>query len=333
MLPARQQEFCTSRFYLRNSDDFEEVVLVLTEFDMERSGSFYQDGKCLWAFSLQQSRWYTLAPIPLKENPGADFAVVSFRNDLFLAGGMNGLKHMLRYDSERNEWIVCENQMKRGRVSHMMAAVRESIYILGGMNPKSKAENNVMSSVEEYSISGRRWRTMGELITPVHSAATTIQGEKIYILGGIQQDGTLCDAVQVFDTRHRECKIVGQLPRNLYQPLKVSHINRKVLIISENGDVFRFKDKPKIEFENLNYKLGWTSLPCLGFTHYRGQLIILSATHDRPDCFSKMNKLDLSCKPARMDQVVPKVNTKPKPIHACMRGIVNKQFLYHTYFQ
>ncbi|KAK3087679.1 hypothetical protein FSP39_009092 [Pinctada imbricata] len=328
----RQQEFCTSRFHLRNSDDFEEVVLVVTEFDMERSGSFYQDGKCLWAFSMQQSRWYTLAPIPLKENPGNDFAVVSFRNDLYLSGGENGLKHMLKYDSERNEWAKCDNQMKKGRISHMMAAVRECIYVFGGMNPKTRRESNVISSVEEYSIPGRRWRVMGELTTPVHSASTAIQGEKIYIMGGILQDGTLCDAVQMFDTRHRECKIVGQLPSGLSQPLQVTHLNRKVVIVTANGDVYQFKDKPKIEFTQIN-KLSVSMLPILGFTQYRGQLILLSSTKDKPDCFAKMSKVNTSQTPPRIDQLVPRVNTKPKPIHACLHGIVNKQFLYHTYFQ
>lgn len=47
--------------------------MVITEYDMERFGLFYQDGKCLWVFSFNQNRWYILVLILLDKNFGMDF--------------------------------------------------------------------------------------------------------------------------------------------------------------------------------------------------------------------------------------------------------------------
>lgn len=332
MLPARQQEFGTSRFHLRNSDDFEEVVLVLTEFDMERSGSFYQDGKCLWAYSLQQHRWYTLQPIPHQHNPGVNFSIVTFRNDIYLSGGDATSKTLLKYDSDRNEWAPCEATMKRGRYFHMMAAIRESIYVIGGYNLKVSSNKQVQGSIEEYSITGRRWRTMGELAIPVYNASTVVVGEKIYILGGKQEDGKYCDAVQMFDTRHRETKIVGKIPDTMEQPLLTVTFDKNIYIFTAKGEILELKLKPTIKFKAFK-RLPQTCLPLLGCTHYRGKVILLSSSTDKPEQFAKIFKLDLKQSPVRADVLTPKNSVRPKPIHACCRGIVNKQYMYHTYFQ
>ncbi|XP_021358069.1 kelch-like protein 24 [Mizuhopecten yessoensis] len=331
ILPARRHEFASGRFHLRNSDDFEEVILALTEYDMERSGSFYQDGKCLWAYSHHQGRWYTLAPIPLQQNPGTDFSVVSFRNDLYLTGGTSTLKNLLKYDSDRNEWAQCDANMKRGRYNHMMAAVRESVYVLGGYNAKMAEGNNVQGSIEEYNVNSRRWRTMGELITSVQCAATVAIGEKIYILGGKQEDGSHYDGIQIFDTRQRETKVQAGILKGLAQPLRVIPVDGKVIIITATGEVYDYRySKVKL---SLVKRLHHDCLPILGVAHYRGYIMLLSASKDKPLVFSKLFRLELRCSPTRLDVVSPKNNTKPKPIHACLRGIVNKQFLYHTYFQ
>lgn len=329
MLPARQNEFCSNRFYLRNSDDLEEVTMVITEYDMEKSGTFYQDAKCLWAYSFNQNKWFTLKPIPQDKNPGLDFQVVTFRRDLYLAGGTENSKNLLHYDSERNEWNLCEVQMKRGRICHVMAAVRESIYIIGGKNPKAKEGKNVLGSVEEYSILGRKWRIMGELVTAVHSAASMVIGDKIYIIGGVDQNGQYVRDIQVFEIRTRECQVVGQL--DLEQPVIVSSFGRLNFIIDAKGDISKF-DIAKQKFSPL-MKLSPSYLPILGFTHYRGRILLLSASPKKKDVFSQMIQIDLRKSLPRAEIVSPQNNTKPKPIHACTRNIINKQFLSHTLFQ
>lgn len=332
MLPARQQEFGTLRFHLRNSDEFEEVVLALTEYDMERSVPFYKEGKCLWAYSFQHQRWYTLQPIPLDHNPGNSFSIVTNGNDIYLSGGDATSKNMLKYDSLSNEWTPCDTTMKRGRYFHMMAAIRDSIYVIGGYNLRISSNKHVQGSIEEYSITLRRWKTVGELAIPVYNAAIVAAGEKIYILGGKQEDDKYCNAVQMFDTRHQEAKDVGKMPDALEQPLQTVTFDKNIYIFTTKGDIYELKLKPTIKFKAFK-KLPQSCLPILGCTHYRGKLIILSSNTDKPEQFAKLFKLDLKQSPIKADLLTPKCNAGPKPIHACCRAIVNKQYMYHTYFQ
>lgn len=342
MLPARQQEYCSSRFQLRNSDDLEEVILIITEFDMEKTAQMYQDGKCLWAFSFQQERWYTIAPMPMDFNPGLEFRMVSFRNDLYLGGGTNHSKNLLHYDNERNEWTLCEAYMKRGRCGHVMAAVRESIFMIAGRNPKSRPENSshVLSTVEAYNIRSRKWESIGEVPTAVHSASSLVMGEKIFIFGGIQQDGTWTSDIQVFDTRKRESSIISQIPSNIPQPLKLVKLGSDYIILSDcqlYGVNIRKINEEKIEVEikSLNQTLSKTLRPVLEVANYRGKLAVLTSSTKKPDVYSKMTLVDISQSPMTETAVGIsfKNTTIPKPVLSCHKGIIDKQYMYHTYYQ
>jgi hypothetical protein len=39
----------------------------------------------------------------------------------------------------------------------------------------------IVATIEELPVNGKRWRTIGELKTPVHSACTTVIGENVFI--------------------------------------------------------------------------------------------------------------------------------------------------------
>lgn len=338
ILQARQHEFCTPRFHLRDSDDYEEVILVLTEFDMQRSGSFYQDGKCLWAFSLQQSRWFTLSPLPHQHNPGLDVAMVSYRTDVFLTGGNDPKtsKNVLKYDSEKNEFShIAEAALKKGRFNHMMVAVRESLYVMGGLASIEKTKKDgsipIVATIEELPVHGKRWRTLGELKTPVHSACTTVIGEKVFIFGGILEDGKFNNWVQVFNVRNRETENACRIDQSMCQPFNVLNFVGKTLLFSSKGELFDF-DADTLKF-TLMKKLSPGYLPIIATSHYKGCIILLCGTPEYPKMFSKMYKMDVSVNPFRIELITPKSTIKPKPIHACQRGRVNKQFMYHTYFQ
>lgn len=336
MLPARQHEYSSVRFHLRDSDDYEEVILVLTEFDMERSGSFYQDGKCLWAFSLQQSRWFTLSPLPHKENPGLNVSMVSYRADVFITGGNDSKtsKNLLKYDSEKNEFsLVQEATLKKGRFKHMMIAVRESLYVIGGLIDKPKKDGSfpLIGTIEEIPVHGKRWKVVGELKTPVHSASITAFGEKIFVFGGIAEDGNHFNKVQVFNVRLRETEYACDIDKTISQPLKVLHFGGRIVVFTTKGEMFDF-DPNKLKFELIK-KISSQYLPIMAISHYKGCVIILCGRQDNPECYKQMFKIDLSVNPMRIEVITTKSTSKPKPIHACQRGRVNKQFMYHTYFQ
>ncbi|CAC5375909.1 KLHL24_35 [Mytilus coruscus] len=336
LLPARQHEYSTGRFHLRDSDDYEEVILVLTEFDMERSGSFYQDGKCLWAFSLQQSRWFTLSPVPHPLNPGLHVGMVSYRTDVFITGGneTKTSKNIIRYDSEKNEFTaITEAVLKKGRFSHMMVAVRESLFVMGGKLEKARKDgtHQVVATIEELPVHGKRWRVIGELKTAVHSANTAIVGEKVFVFGGVLEDGSFHNRVQVFNVRQRETENACDIDKNMTQPFKVIHFGGRIVIFTAKGDMYDF-DSDELKFK-LMKQIKSTYLPIAAVSHYKGCIILLTGRQDNPMCYNKMYRMDVSVNPYRMDLITPKSSIKPKPIHSCQRGRVNKQFMYHTYFQ
>lgn len=336
MLPARQHEFSSVRFHLRDSDDYEEVILVLTEFDMERSGSFYQDGKCLWAFSLQQSRWFTLSPLPHKENPGLFMNMVSYRTDIFITGGNESKtsKNLLKYDSEKNEFnLVQDATLKKGRFKHMMIAVGESLYVIGGLIDRQRKDGSypLIGTIEEIQVHGKRWRVVGELKTPVHSASIAASGEKVFVFGGILDDGTFLNKVQVFNVRLRETEYACDISKNISQPFKVLHFGGRIVAFTSKGEMYDF-DSDKLRFELIK-KIPAQYLPIMAVSHYKGCIILLSGRTDMPQCYKQMFKIDLSVNPMRIEIITAKSTSKPKPIHACQRGRVNKQFMYHTYFQ
>jgi hypothetical protein len=73
---------------------------------------YFEGGWCLWAFSYNQSKWFTLAPIKQEDSPGADFALCSHGYDIFLSGGNTNPKNLLKFESERNEWIISPGKIK-----------------------------------------------------------------------------------------------------------------------------------------------------------------------------------------------------------------------------
>lgn len=275
-------------------------------------------------------------------NPGLEFRMVSFRNDLYLGGGTNHSKNLLHYDNERNEWTLCDASMKRGRCGHVMAAVRESIFMIAGRNPKSRPESSshVLSTVEAYNIRSRKWESIGEVPTAVHSASSLVMGEKIFIFGGIQQDGTWTSDIQVFDTRKRESSIISQIPSDIPQPLKLVKLGSDYIIVSD-CQLYRVnirkinEEKIEVEIKSLNQTLSKTLRPVLEVANYRGKLAVLTSTTKKPDVYSKMTLVDISQSPMTETAVGIsfKNTTIPKPVLSCHKGIIDKQYMYHTYYQ
>lgn len=120
-------------------------------------------------------------------NFGLEFCMVFFRNDFYFGGGINYFKNLFYYDNERNEWIFCEVNMKRGRCGYVMVVVREFIFMIVGRNFKLRLENSfyVLSIVEVYNIRSRKWESIGEVFIVVYFVFFFVMGEKIFIFGGI----------------------------------------------------------------------------------------------------------------------------------------------------
>ena len=327
--PARHTDFSSPRMGFRYEDDLEEVLLVITEYDEEK-GSFYQGGWCLWAFSFQQTKWFTLAPVPLTDSPGSHFAICSYGYDLYLSGGTNNPKSLLKFESYRNEWITHTGTLKKARCFHSMVAVGNSLYCLGGKNTKLPKANQVMGHIEEFYIPGTRWRTIGELPTPVHSTASAVKGEEIFIFGGILADDSPTNIVQHFHTRLKSSSVISHLPY-ISSKLLATTIGKTVFITTldteGNGALKLTTD---IGFEDPGFELP-TDKHLLGVAHYSEHLIFLEESSTCKGHLGRMIKFNPTT--AKSEVYSLKGNASPKPVNACHRLFVDKRFLYHTYFQ
>lgn len=329
LLPARRTDFSSPRMPFRQEDDLEEVLLVITEYNEEK-GSFYQGGWCLWAFSFDQKRWFTLAPVPLTDSPGNHFAICSYAYDLYLSGGTSNPKSLLKFESERNEWVTHTGTLKKGRCHHSMVAVGHSLYCLAGKNTKLQKPNQCMGHVEEFYIPGNRWRTVGELPTPVHSCVSAVIGEDIFVFGGITNEDAPTNVVQHFQTRLKNSCIISHLPYTsprLFTTTMGSTIYITTVDSQGNGILRMTSD---LGFEDPGFELPSVKR-LLGITHHNEKFVCLDESVERPNHLGRVIKLNLATN--KLEEYCWKGDPGPKPIHACQRSFVDKRFLYHTYFQ
>ncbi|XP_052789258.1 kelch-like protein 24 isoform X2 [Mya arenaria] len=327
MLPARMLDYSSPRMKYRADDELEEVLLVITENSDDR-GSFYQGGWCLWAFSYHQRRWFTLAPIPLADSPGMNFAICSYGYDIFLSGGTSNPKSLLKFESQRNEWVTSTGQLKKVRVQHTMNAVSSSLYCIGGRHPKFQQVNG---SIEEYNILGQRWRTVGELNHPVYSTTSTVCGEQILLFGGIGKDNKPMNYVQCFHTRTKDSSVISTLPY-LCKRIITTTMGDEVFItsIDEDDSSLVLKLTSEFGFTDAGIELPVDS-KILAITHSEGQLVVVTENEKCKGYLGDIVRVNV--KNSKSVPLEMQGTNCPRPVHACHRLYVDNRFLYHTYFQ
>jgi DNA-binding CsgD family transcriptional regulator len=97
--------------------------------------------------------------------------------------------------------------MTEPRSSMAIATFEGKIIAIGG-----RSSLGVLSSVEMYDPISNTWSTLKEKPTAVYDASAAVIGEKIYIPGGVKEDGSLTNIVEVFNPRKNEWENVADLP-------------------------------------------------------------------------------------------------------------------------
>lgn len=232
LLPARRQEFMSPRLLYRNSGDFEEVVVCIGGSD-ERERTTRAVTCC-----RSNLTWNYLEPLPY--DPGVEFATCSYGNAIFVSGGSSKLKGMLCYHSNWNAWTKCQS-MLLGRRRHSMEAVGESVYVLGGYDDGNEEGFQTILALEKFTLSTGEWEDCGYLSTPVRSASSAVDREKIFLFGGVTGENFDTKIVQCFDTRRNICTVISQLPVFCRLSSALGY-QRKILIICPDGKVLSFQD-------------------------------------------------------------------------------------------
>lgn len=140
-------------------------------------------------------------------------ALVAQQGKLYRIGGMQprnapdveddlySLRSVSRFDPAAGKWKDLP-PLPQGRSSHDAVVVGDRIYVVGGWELKKNASKAVWHDDLLMLDLGQKqlaWKTVSQ--TPFHRRALAVaaSGGKLYVLGGLSQDGELSQRVDVFD--------------------------------------------------------------------------------------------------------------------------------------
>ncbi|KAL3859137.1 hypothetical protein ACJMK2_009369 [Sinanodonta woodiana] len=228
--PAQRAHFTTKRASQRKNGSKDDVLIVIG--GLLKTMPRFHTTKEVMCYSLQQKKWFYLPSLPY--DPGYEFAVCSYGTDIFVSGGWLKLQGMLQYKVQKNMWKIRTN-MANGRCGHVMVALTNSIFVIGGRDGKAPA----LTGIEEYNLQTCKWRHVGDLLIGIRSMSASAIGEKIYVFGGITDCDRDTATIQVFDTRSETLTIFGDLPFSCRLTRAVS-CDDHVFIILPDGRIIKF---------------------------------------------------------------------------------------------
>ena len=201
--PSKRQCFTSERFVQRKFSNRNDVLVIVG--GLLKTLPRFQTTKEVVCYSFQQKKWFYLPSLPY--DPGYEFAVCSHGSDIYVSGGWLKLQGMAVYKPEKNKWKTCDT-MINGRCGHVMVALTNAIFVLGGRDGKAPA----MTNIEKFSLKTKKWHSAGELLLGIRSMSASVSGENIFVFGGITETDKDTDTIQSFDTRHGTSTIIGDLP-------------------------------------------------------------------------------------------------------------------------
>ena len=156
------------------------------------------------AYSLSQSAWYKLCPLPF--DPGVGYATCVHDNNIYISGISLRRGYMLKYDSEDNQWSEVLEMQDRRRY-HEMVVMGEFIYVVGGCNKRDGASD----VIARYNVDEGVWKYVGHLQLGVYSASATVAGESILVFGGRAEGSIRRREIQSYNTRSKTSYVVNRL--------------------------------------------------------------------------------------------------------------------------
>lgn len=106
----------------------------------------------------------------------------------------------------QQKWVDLAS-LNEPRSSMAVATFEGQIIVIGG-----KSDLGVLSSVETYDPINDTWSTLTEKPTAVSDVSAAVIGERIYVPGGLKEDGSLTKVVEVFNPRKNEWETCAELP-------------------------------------------------------------------------------------------------------------------------
>lgn len=160
-----------------------------------------------------KNRWKFIASL---SKPTYALAGSILGGQMHVCGGFSNrtfLKSFLVYDKQHDEWLA-KRPMCNARGFHMMCALKECVYVMGGNQLSVIGERVDVSSVEKYSPEIDEWITISPMLCGLSMAGiTTIDQERIFVVGGYNGQNRLREKeVYGYNVAEDEWDILGELP-------------------------------------------------------------------------------------------------------------------------
>lgn len=172
---------------------------------------------------------------------GLHYSVCSQQKDvteapyIYVSGGKEkSANRVYKCDVIMNKWKEF-GHLKHGRSQHCMVSLNDRVYIMGGYNESEYRNEPTVEACKD----GKHFKVVGNLCEAVRSSATVVFKDRIYIFGGILDNGEHSSSVQVFDSIACKSKRVGQLPHRMTGG-KALVVGGKIYVMPEFGQMVEF---------------------------------------------------------------------------------------------
>ncbi|XP_074471519.1 kelch-like protein 29 isoform X2 [Sebastes fasciatus] len=191
MLPHARQEMQTPRTRPRLSAGVAEVIVLVG--GRQAIGMSQRSLTAVTCFNPQSSKWYPLASLPFYDREF--FSVISAGDNIYLSGGTESgvmVADVWCYMSLLDNWNHV-SRMTVARCRHNSLVYDGKLYAIGGLGVSGNLDH-----VERYDTITNQWEAVSPLPKPVHSAAATVCGGKVYVFGGVNEAGRSAGVLQSY---------------------------------------------------------------------------------------------------------------------------------------
>jgi hypothetical protein len=213
------------RDYEQMSSEIEHTIVVIGNVDELNNDA--GDVRC---FSMTDHRWYKLPPVPYRIVCDAALCTYGSQKLCVSGGGRNPQKTAM-YNADTNAWNM-RGTLNDGRRDHIMIAVSDSLYVLGGSDPDL--------SIERCIIEEGKYVRVGEL-QGIHAyLSAEVVGDDIILFGGEIEDycNDASSEVQCFNTVTCTLTVICDAPsiRMLTKSIKC---DESILTITMDGSILK----------------------------------------------------------------------------------------------
>ena len=146
-----------------------------------------------------------------------EFTLTYFQGKVWAIGGYNHsndtdtwLDTIETFDVTKNKWKTSNLRLLTERSGHSAVAYHKKLLVIGG-----DSNFRIISSVEVYSSETNQFSFVAPMNIPRCYFGCCVVNSSLYVIGGILDDDTLTDEVEIYDIEKDEWRRGPSLPLKL----------------------------------------------------------------------------------------------------------------------